>query len=300
MAPLFDVVVAVDWSASSVPTTGADSIWIAAAALSRRTAVELVNPPTRHAAIEHLSDLLASHAGERVLVGIDVPLGYPSGTAAALGLRGVPWRATWRLLRDRVADDETNRNDRFEVAGELNARLVGSSRSTPPSGGPFWGRPATRPVPGVATTKSPPVEGRPSEWRRCEAHLRRLGRRPSSVWQLAYAGSVGGQVLTALPALARLAERHARIVVWPFETGLRLDGSLAADAVVLAEVWPSWFDVDRGRHEVKDAAQVLHVVDELLAADASGALGEWAAPALEPAEVAAVTQEEGWLLAPLG
>jgi precorrin-8X/cobalt-precorrin-8 methylmutase len=120
------------------------------------------------------------------------------------------------------------------------------------------------------------------------------------VWQLAYAGSVGGQVLTALPALARLAERHARIVVWPFETGLRLDGSLAADAVVLAEVWPSWFDVDRGRHEVKDAAQVLHVVDELLAADASGALGEWAAPALEPAEVAAVTQEEGWLLAPLG
>jgi precorrin-8X/cobalt-precorrin-8 methylmutase len=296
MTPLFDVVVVVDWSASSVPTTGADSIWIAAAA-RERPEVDLANLPTRAAARAHLDALLDRHRSDRVLVGIDVPLGYPAGTAAALGLDGEPWRATWRLLRRRVADDARNRNDRFEVGGELNARLAAATGS---AAGPFWGRPATRPVPWLTPTKPLDAAWAPAEWRHCEARLRELGRWPKSLWQLAYAGSVGGQVLTALPVLAWLAERHPRLVVWPFETGLRLDGGLAADAVVLAEVWPSWFDVERGRHPVKDAAQVLHVVDELLLADGTGELRRWAAPVLADAAARDVVTEEGWLLAPLG
>jgi hypothetical protein len=284
----FDVVVAVDWSAAGAPVTGTDSIWLAT------SDGVLANPATRASAAELLDGIVATARGRRVLVGVDVPFGYPAGSAAAFGLDGGGWQAMWSFLTGAVTDDDRNRNNRFAVAASLN-------RSVGPGRGPFWGCPPPFADDVLAATKpAPPPTGAPiAEWRACERHLRGAGLRPFSVWQLAYAGSVGGQALTAIPRLERLRRRHARVEVWPFTTGFVDPACLATDAVVLAEVWPSAFAVDRSRHRVKDAAQVGHVVDELVAADREGALAGWlATPSVDPHDRAGVLDEEGWILAP--
>jgi hypothetical protein len=319
VAATFDLIVAVDWSAASSPVTGANSIWIAT------SDGELHNPPTRADAAQLIDHLLdpprirgfpstrgspsappvrtpsdaRQHAGRRVLIGVDVPFGYPAGTARLLrldvpgdsGARDAPaWGAMWSFLERTVDDDDRNRNDRFEVAAALNRRSGLDA-------GPFWGRPEHLHVDGLLPTKAPFTTV--PEWRACEQELRRRGRRPSSVWQTAYAGSVGGQALTAIPVLERLRRRHAHVEVWPFTTGFVDPATLPADAVVLAEVWPSAFAVDRDRHRVKDAAQVIHVVDELANADRRAELSPWfGAPGLTEAVVDAALREEGWILAP--
>ena len=58
--------------------------------------------------------------GRRLLIGFDFPFGYPAGTAARLGLRGLAWRNLWQTLEDRIADGKDNRNNRFDVAESLN------------------------------------------------------------------------------------------------------------------------------------------------------------------------------------
>jgi precorrin-8X/cobalt-precorrin-8 methylmutase len=292
--PDFDLIVAVDWSAASVPVTGADSIWVATSDGC------LHNPPTRAAAAVLLDAIVDSAAGRRVLVALDVAFGYPAGSASLFGLDGDGWRAMWSFLAATVADDR-NRNDRFAVGAALNGR------SGLPAG-PFWGRPwrsaggaagAHDVLEGLAPTR-PPFDVI-AEWRACERELRARRLRPSSVWQLCYAGSVGGQALTAIPVLERLRLRCERVEVWPFTTGFADPDELAADAVVLAELWPSAFAVDRARHSVKDAAQVLHVVDELVAADHAGVLAGWfGAPGITAADRRAALDEEAWILVPPG
>ena len=52
-------------------------------------------------------------------------------------------------------------------------------------------------------------------------HRDRRARGAKTVWQLAYAGSVGSQMLLGLPALKRLVADpliEGRAAVWPFET----------------------------------------------------------------------------------
>ena len=124
----------VDWSGSARPRLGRDSIW--SCVLDADTgSVELANHPTRAAARFAVREVLVAAVDRRVLVGFDFPLGYPAGTAAAAGLEGAaPWRAMWDHLADAVVDDDRNRNNRFEVAAALNARIS-------PSAGPFWGCP---------------------------------------------------------------------------------------------------------------------------------------------------------------
>jgi len=79
---------------------------------------------------------LTLHMGGRVLIGFDFPYGYPSGFAAALGLKGSgpPWRATWNELASLISDGDDSRNNRFKVASHLNLRCG-------PGPGPFWGAP---------------------------------------------------------------------------------------------------------------------------------------------------------------
>ena len=74
---LFDRYVVADWSASSKPNTGADSIWIGAAAQVGVPAWETANPSTRSEAFDALRNKLEADvaAGRRVLVGFDFPLG---------------------------------------------------------------------------------------------------------------------------------------------------------------------------------------------------------------------------------
>lgn len=288
MGELFDRYVAVDWSAAARPTTGPNSIWLAVLDDGRRPVPQLSNPSTRRLAERELAGVRS----RRTLVVVDASLGYPAGTADWFGLGGdEPWRMMWQHLAAHLADDETNANNRFEVAAALNRRR------RPP--GPFWGRPASVVVDGLDTRKprSFPVP----EFRRVEERLRAGGLRPASGWQLLGAGSVGSQTLTLLPILHRLLGGGS-VDVWPFTTGLEAP-STGVGTLLVAETWPTAFSLDLVQHDlgrpaVRDAAQVAGVVRCLRDADSDGQLAAWFAPGLPDAERTMVEAEEGWVLRP--
>jgi len=124
----FDAYLAIDWSASSAPKTGKDSVWWCLCSWrdNELTVETNENPATRRACFDavrgRLRDLLA--VGSSVLGGFDFPYGYPAGLARALGLDGSPWRSVWDDLKARIADDQTlGTNNRFSVAGDLNRRI---------------------------------------------------------------------------------------------------------------------------------------------------------------------------------
>ncbi len=286
---LFDSVVIVDWSSRGVPSSGAPSanaLWIGTAGTA---AADPRYFPTRATAMAWLADFLATEraAGRRVLAGFDFPFGYPQGFAAALTGRA-SGLAVWDHLAARLTDGPANANDRFAVAAAINAGF--------PDPGPFWGNGLARDFADLPRTK-PPFGPSLHEWRIVERAP--YARGAKSCWQLSGAGSVGGQVLTGLPALARLRRdpRLAGIAVWPFETGLA-----APDApLVLAEVYPSLLAAEiaadrRAPH--LDADQVRVTARAFAALDAAGGLAPLfaAAPDLSPAERALVAAEEAWIL----
>ena len=187
-------------------------------------------------------------ANRRTLVGFDFPFGYPAGVARDLTGRASAF-ALWDWLDDRIEDAEDNANNRYEVAQTIN-RIY-------PGVGPCWGRPANWPYPDVPTRKSARTrqDAHPPELRIADHHAKGA----KTVWQLAYAGSVGSQALLGLPALKRLVgdpRIKGQAVIWPFETGLS-----APDApVVIAEIYPSLLKPEirqrRNQGEILDAAQV--------------------------------------------
>lgn len=247
---MFDRFVVVDWSANSRPNRGRDSIWIA---VLDGDGVSVSNPSTRGAAERFLADLVEGDPSGRSLIGVDFSLGYPSGTASALGLCGQPWGSMTRFLGESILDGDHNSNNRFEVASTLNAQMTAT-------GAPFWGCPPSFVGETLTTTK--PASFAPlGEWRLVETVLREQGLRPFSSWQLLGAGAVGSQSLLGIPMVHRLSVQFAdRVSVWPFTTGLR---SPMADhgAVVIAEVWPSLVSVDVAAGVVRDEAQVIAVAD---------------------------------------
>lgn len=284
MGELFDRFVAVDWSAAGRPARGPDSIWIGAGDGQEDAPVRLSNPPTRRAAERELRELVSGRL--RTLLAIDVSLGYPAGTSEVFALGGeIPWRATWAHVADRLVDDESNRNDRFALAAELNRRADGE--------GPFWGCPTGSTYPGLPPRR--PATSALARFRRTEERLIDAGRRPSSGWQLLGAGTVGSQTLTALPVLHRLLV-DGLAEIWPFTTGLGLPTT--AGSAIVAETWPTAFDLDLRDAPVRDAAQVGGVVDRLREADVSGELASWFAPPVTAAERAVAEREEGWILSP--
>ncbi|MDD9982800.1 MAG: VOC family protein, partial [Gammaproteobacteria bacterium] len=161
------------------------------------------------------------------------------------------------------------------------------------------GRPKTWPYPTIPEKGRDRTHGgnHPSERRIADRHAKGA----KTVWQLAYAGSVGSQVLLGLPALKRLLTDpmlRGRGAVWPFDTGLR-----APDApLVLAEVYPSLLrrEIDLRRHddEILDRAQVRVNAKAFARLDADGGLAPLFAgtPSLTPAERRVVETEEAWIL----
>ena len=248
---IFDTHLIVDWSARSRPSPARpakDSIWWCAATDGVAGNPEYAR--TRHEAIDHLAAFLAAEldAERRTLVGFDFPFGYPAGVAR--DLTGIASAfALWDWLDDQVEDARDNGNNRYEVAQTIN-RIY-------PGVGPCWGRPASWPYPDVPTRKSArtPQDAHPPERRIADHHAKGA----KTVWQLAYAGSVGSQVLLGLPALKRLVgdpRIKGQAVIWPFDTGLS-----APDApVVIAEIYPSLLKPEirqrRKQGEILDAAQV--------------------------------------------
>ena len=287
----------VDWSASTEQKTGKDSIWFALVEWKNAELLrsKLENPPTRWRARDKLACLLTNllELDKRVLVGFDFPFGYPNGTAKALGLAGMPWRATWETLADRVSDDEKNRNNRFEIADRLNQKIGHRE-------GPFWGHPHQHKDRYFRLEPKPPAyDYGLAEKRICERFI----TGPQPVWKLNGAGSVGGQTLTGLPVVhalrndSRLRERSR---IWPFETGLKTLGAneLKRHPVVFAEIYPSLVTPCSSSEQVKDALQVQAIAAHLAEFDKRGRLKELfkGAPDLKPDERRSVEREEAWIL----
>ena len=307
---LFDRYVMVDWSAASSPRLGRDSIWIAERTYDDRAAAPM-NIPTRAAAMAALTDLVMTTRDERVLIGFDFTFGYPTGTAELItgGGPGATWADVWRWMAEHISDNENNRNDRFDVAAQLNSHIDARTGIAP-----FWGYPGrarddalsrTRPAiwggDDAVTHRGATTPGFGArEYRVSEERVRARGYRPFPAWQLAYPGSVGSQMMLGMHHLERWrhdAHLDGRVRVWPFDTGVGpASGVVDAGTVLVAEVWPSMFDIDRERHDIVDAAQVLTVVDLLADADASSTLSTWFAPDLTEQERTHVLTEEGWTL----
>lgn len=292
----FDDYWMVDWSASKKPRTGPDSVWCAHAEWGddgRLIVHEPVNHPTRHALVESLrSELQAASPDRRMLVGFDFPFGYPRGLAAALGLVDAPpWEAVWRLLHDRIEDDEQNVNNRFEVAARLNEDLCAGF-------GPFYGRPTSLPTEQQRTLSTKRTHPLSFVRRGVELAFTRktdgLAGAKSSPWFL-YGGSnsVGSQALLGIPRVWRLHNELSGSQIWPFQTGATLP-SRAQARIVFAEVYPSQFHRRvPGSEVVHDAAQVSATAIGLARHDAGGTLTKlFEAPG---GSLAAVT-EEGWIL----
>lgn len=300
MARLFDSYVMVDWSAASKPATGADSIWIGALTPDSRLklAFKASNPPTRAKAMEELTELLGRclKRGDRVLLGGDFPMGFPAGTSEALKLKGdAPWRSMRDFLLKEMKDKPDNANNRFSLAAQMNRRI-----SDGPF--PFWGCSKKDELTTLSLKKS--REHGPKdigEFRITETHIADTRKaRPQPVWKIAYAGAVGGQTLTGVPAIERLREKFPTLKVWPFELPLaKLDDETLGDTrIVVAEIYPALVATQLGATEIRDEAQVRTMAEWFAERDANGKLPALFATEakLTDAQKAAVTLEEGWIL----
>ena len=282
--PLFDAYIMADWSAASARNLGKDSIWLGIARPGASTTVE--NIATRLEARGRLQALAAEALaqGHRLLIGFDFPFGYPTGVARHV--TGHDNALTlWRWIAARFKDHADNRNNRFAVAEEINRLYPGT--------GPFWGRPAKWNHPDIPTTeKARTRTGHPPERRLADTRAKGA----KTVWQLAYAGSVGSQVLTGLPHVLALRddpELAPDTAIWPFETGL----ATPTAKIVLAEIYPSLIPPDLSE-TVKDAGQVRAVADWLSGLDRDNALEPmFAGPSdATVAQRSRIVAEEAWIL----
>ena len=294
--PLFHTHVVVDWSARSKPSPkrkSRDSIWWAVARIAH--GIQVGKPEyvrTRHEALHSLADLIVGelNAGRRVLVGFDFPFGYPAGVAKHLAGKA-SGLALWDWLAKRTRDAPDNDNNRYDAATAINAAYPGV--------GPCWGRPAKWNYPAIPLKKSARTcqDRHPAERRVCD--IRASGAK--TVWQLAYSGSVGSQMLLGLPALKRLVEDPrigGRAAIWPFQTGLRTPDAPA----VIAEVYPSLLRAEvrarRGEDEILDSAQVRVNAEAFARLDAAGWLAPLfaGAPCLAAEQRRVIETEEAWIL----
>ena len=106
MPRLFDAYVIANWTAAEGKKLGEQSLWIAVAKrdVRMRLKVETHNAATRAEGEKLLADILSdlNKRGDRALIGLDVPLGFPVGTAARLNLKDQSWSGLWAFLADNV------------------------------------------------------------------------------------------------------------------------------------------------------------------------------------------------------
>jgi len=299
MARLFDSYVIVSWSAASKPATGADSIWIGALTPDARLklAFKTSNPPTRAKAVEELDDLLnrCLKRGDRVFLGLDFPIGFPAGTAAALKLEGTPWQAMRAFLSKEMKDKPDNSNNRFALAARMN-RLISEGPF------PFWGCSKKDELTTLAMKKvREHGPGEVAEYRLTETTMAETRKhRPQPIWKIAYAGAVGGQTLTGLPAVEKLRAKFPNLKVWPFDlplATLNRDG-LDGVRIVAAEVSTALTETKQEATEIRDEARIRAVAEWTADLDVHGKLGSLFAgiQAFTDAQKDAVTGEEGWIL----
>lgn len=249
MAVTFDTIVTVDWSGGiqkpAKPTK--DAIWASVWQSGAHHPPEYFR--SRQAIEPWLDHLIKREvaAGRRTLIGFDFAFGYPQGFGAALTGSDDPL-AVWAWFERHVIDAPKS-NNRYALASDINKRLGGC--------GPFWGCQKSAATAHLSTHKSDRDTTPFAEKRKVED----AAKGAFTVWQLAYPGSVGSQVIMGLPVLQRLRTANAgQIAVWPFEPLNR--------PVAFVEVWPSLYKsaIAEGDYAgwINDAAQV-HVLTNIIA-----------------------------------
>lgn len=273
---MFDRVIVVDWSAANLPTSPtnrANAVWIGCHDAEGGAEWHHRTRASAEAQLVTLIDT-ARASGQRVLMGFDFAMGYPSGFAARLA--GVARaEAVWRWLAGAITDVD-NRNNRFEVATRINAAF-------PEGPGPFWSHPTGQSWPGLPFRKTGIDYAALgiSETRAAEAAVPRA----KSPWMLFNPGSVGSQSLLGLPMIHRLSQLPD-VAVWPF--------AAPHAPVVLAEVYPSLLAgpvaiLANGQGLTADQAQVRLLSRALYRL----AQADRIAPLFDAPPEAA---EEGWIL----
>ena len=168
-----------------------------------------------------------------------------------------------------MKDKPDNSNNRFALAARMN-RLISEGPF------PFWGCSKKDELTTLSMKKS--REHGPkdiTEFRITETTPPRPARlRPQPVWKIAYAGAVGGQTLTGLPAIERLRENFPALKIWPFEMPLaKLDDEALGDArIVVAEIYPPLVADQVSANEIRDEAQVRTMAEWFAERDANGKL----------------------------
>ena len=299
MSRLFSAYVMVDWSAAAAPRTGKDSIWIGVIKrdIRFRPTFEAFNPGTRDEAMKVLGEVLADlrRRGERALVGFDFALGYPEGTAKALDLKSKDWSGMWAFLASNVVDKPTNVNNRFAVAAKMNRLMTDQPF-------PFWGCPANDAQRWLTTTKPEADRSGLPQLRRAEKLTQGKGKAGAkSVWQVFGNGTVGSQAIVGIPRVKTLTDPLGdKVKVWPFQTGWKTltPADVEGLEAVFAEVYPALVETRPEPGEVPDRAQVRALCEHFLKLDEAGDLGAVFGPGAgaEPAVVAVVENEEGWIL----
>lgn len=303
MTRLFDAYIIVDWSASAKPVTGANSIWVGLRTRNAQQKFQFssFNPRTRLDARRLIADLIKRHVaiGDKVLVGFDFAIGYPYGTADAIGLETSarpPWAAMHAHLSAQIEEREDNSNSRFDLAAGLNDAISGKPH-------PFWGVPKSKASKMLAATKGDfSATDSLAEHRLSERWIKsQFKANPKSVWQLLGVGSVGSQALLGIATVTYLREQIPRSKLWPFETGFQiLTGKMLADTpCVFAEIYPSTVAVTPNSGEILDEAQVRTLSKRLESLDSAGELASAFGPpnSLSSREIHKITAEEGWILA---
>ncbi|MBW3560822.1 MAG: cobalamin biosynthesis protein CbiG, partial [Proteobacteria bacterium] len=234
--------------------------------------------------------------GDRALIGFDFALGYPEGTAAKLKLADPAWASMWKFLADNVRDKADNTNNRFAVANKMNRLMTDEAR-------PFWGAPGADVQTWLKSTKPVHGEDLPPLFRRTELAVQKLAGKTAakSVWQIFGNGTVGSQAIVGIPAARRLLdELGPKGAVWPFTTGWRTPSAeeLQPLEALLVEIYPRLYAEGGQPGEVVDQAQVREACEYFARLDEAGRLGALFVPpkAYDEAAVAAVEQEEGWIL----
>ena len=276
---MFDRVAILDWSASGVPKTGKDSIWIGVSDASGTTSRNLATRNETEAEILSLTRA-AIKSGERLLIGADLNFGAPAGFAKHLTGKAEA-TALWAWLAERITDDARNRNNYRAIAAQINATL--------PGGGPFWGNGSKTEIDGLPRTK-PALPDWLAEHRRCDQQSKAEGLAPKALWQLAGAGAVGAQSLLGMPMLHRFKEAlGAECAVWPFEP-------IEGKRIVIAEVYAAFIGPDvkalEARGKVRDAAEVELLSAAFRTLAQTGRL----APLLDIDADPAILRDEGWTL----
>jgi len=312
MPRLFDVYMAIDWSARSKPSPekkSKDSIWVGEKLASIAASECEQYLRTRTACYRYLLERLRSHFTEnrRILVGFDFGFGYPRGFTKSLDLKGdaAPWKLIWDYLADHIEDEENNRNNRFETASVMNQL---SGEKIP---GPFWGCPATKETPYLSMKMPPAGLVDPAD-----GHVQKLAKYRltdkatkgvQSLWKLFGNGSVGSQTLTGIPYVHKLRyhpELHEHSYIWPFEAGfssrpIPSNGPM----IIFAEIWPGLLQpsIPNEKSTIRDRAQVKAMVNWFDMLDKTGNLEPlFNAPTnLSKQEIDDIIMEEGWILGAL-